>query len=1045
MHRLFALLGLGLALTLFLLLAPGLAGRPRPTPPPAAAHAVPGAGRALDLGHLPLAFAPQPGPAHAPARFQAQTPAGTLFFTPAAVVLALNTAGPRPQDSTRTHSALRTFNSGLKEAAPPAPAQVRLQWLGANPAPVLTGASPLAGRVNYFVGDDPAQWQTDLPTYSLLLYQELYPGISLRYGGTAGALKGTYTLAPGADPGAIRWRYQGVGPGTLDAAGNLHLPLASTAAGSPPPALVEQAPVAWQERAGQRAPVAIRYALGADGSIGFALGAYDRRRPLTIDPTLIYATYFGGSADDYGFAAALDAAGDLYITGSTTSADFPLVAPFQANCASGCDYAFVTKLDSTGTVLYSTYLGGDSFNQGLGIVVDAGGNAYVTGGTQSTNFPLMNPYQSTNRTGFTTAFVTKLSPTGAALVYSTYLGGSILEQGLHIAVDGTGAAYVAGYTESRDFPVLNAVQPSHGGDIDAFVTKFMPSGTALSYSTYLGGSDQEYPTGLAIDAVGSVYLAGETSSPDFPVRHAYQGVLKGPGDAFVTRLNASGSAFVYSTYLGGSGRDGAGGLAVDAAGNVYVAGATTSTDFPLVHPYQRVYAGGGQDGDVFVAKLNATGAALLYSTYLGGSGDDFTSAIGVDGAGNAYVTGLTLSTNFPLAAPIQSTLAGGYDVFVTQFQATGATLGYSTYLGGSGDDDVRGLAVDAAGTVYLVGGTRSTNFPVTADAFQTTLLGTTDAFIARIDPRVLTPTPTVTGTPPTPLPTRTLWPRSTSTPTATPSPSPTPPCPEAHFVDVCVDAWYYPPVTDLVTLGAISGYTCGTPGEPCDPQNRPYFRPYADITRGQLTKAAIVAFAIPVSATEQLFADVPPDNAFYPYINTAFTLNIVGGYTCGGPGEPCDSQNRPYFRPYASITRGQASKIITLAQGWGVLTPPEASFEDVPASQPFYSYIETIRAAGTISGYDCGGPGEPCDATNRPYFRPGNNITRAQAAKILDLARTQAPPTPTPAATQTAAPALTATATPLPATASATPTSTSTAAVSTVTPTAGAKAGPPHP
>jgi hypothetical protein len=379
-------------------------------------------------------------------------------------------------------------------------------------------------------------------------------------------------------------------------------------------------------------------------------------------------------------------------------------------------------------LVYSTYLGGSSVDQASGIAVDASGNAYVTGRTVSTNFPTASPLQAANGGGYDT-FVAKLNTAGSALVYSTYLGGSGDDFGQGIAVDTSGNAYVTGWTFSTDFPTASPLQAASGGGLDAFVAKLNATGSALVYSTYLGGSAYDFGQGIAVGASGNAYITGYTDSTNFPTANPFQAAFGGGNDAFVTKLNAAGSALVYSTYLGGSGDEHGQGIGVDASGNASVTGFTDSTDFPTANPLQAGYGGGQYDA--FVAKLNAAGSALVYSTYLGGSGQDAGQGIAADASGNAYVTGNTQSTNFPTANPLQAANGGGQDAIVAKLNASGSTLAYSTYFGGSGDDFGVGIAVDAFGSGHVTGYTFSADFP-TANPLQA-YGGSGDAFVASLN------------------------------------------------------------------------------------------------------------------------------------------------------------------------------------------------------------------------------------------------------------------------------------------------------------------------
>ncbi|MCP4557291.1 MAG: hypothetical protein GY836_17945, partial [Herbaspirillum sp.] len=446
---------------------------------------------------------------------------------------------------------------------------------------------------------------------------------------------------------------------------------------------------------------------------------------------LSYSTYLGGDETDRGYGIAVDGSGNAYVTGYTGSTDFPTGQAFQGNV--GSVDAFVSKLaPSGGTLVYSTYLGGGGIDRGYGIAVDGSGNAYVTGYTGSTDFPTAQAFQGTYAGGSWDAFVSKVAPSGGTLVYSTYLGGGSGDSASGIALDTSGAAYVTGYTWSTNFPTGQAFQGAlgGGGNYDAFVSKLAPGGTALTYSTYLGGAGYETGNGIAVDGSGNAYVTGYTTSTDFPTAQAFQGTRPGDYDAFVSKLAPSGATLTYSTYLGGGSIDYGRGIAVDNSGNAYVTGETFSTDFPTAQAFQGTNV--GASWDAFVSKLAPSGAALAYSTYLGGGAGDFGFGIAVDNPGNAYVTGQTGSADFPTGQALQGTNAGSSDAFVSKLAPTGATLTYSTYLGGFFNDFGYGIAVDTSGNAYVTGFTGSYDFP-TAQAFQgTNAGGDYDAFVFKI-------------------------------------------------------------------------------------------------------------------------------------------------------------------------------------------------------------------------------------------------------------------------------------------------------------------------
>jgi hypothetical protein len=412
------------------------------------------------------------------------------------------------------------------------------------------------------------------------------------------------------------------------------------------------------------------------------------------------------------------------VIGLTWSLDFPTSNALQPNPGGNSEEGdvFVAKFNPEGLLVYSTYLGGSSYDDGMGIAVDEDGNAYLTGRTQSPDFPTKNALQPELAGGLfdDDFFITKLNPNGSALVYSTYLGGATGQDlGFGLAVDNERNVYVAGVTASSDFPTLNPLQPAQAGFVDIVAAKLKADGSALVYSTYLGGGDHEELSGVAIDGYGCLYLAGWTFSNDFPMANPLKATLAdGDLDAFVTKISADGSAFIYSTYLGGDDQDRANDITVDAFGAAYVTGISFSTNFPTVNPLQPVLSG---LNDAFVTKINSTGSALLYSTYLGGTDIEEGSGIAIDRRNNIYVSGRTRSADFPTldaAQPIPDSQDTPDNGFAAKLKADGSSLIYSTYLGGKDYDDVRRIAVDARGNAYVFGFTASDDLPTTPGAVQ---------------------------------------------------------------------------------------------------------------------------------------------------------------------------------------------------------------------------------------------------------------------------------------------------------------------------------------
>jgi beta-propeller repeat-containing protein len=717
------------------------------------ATAAPEARVSETYGKLPLHFEANRGQTHEDVRFLARGAGYSLFLTPTGAALTLT----KPESPARRPAA-----HGTSEPRVPATGTVlRMTFAGANPDPRVTGLGELPGKANYFIGNDPAKWRTNVPTYAKVRYTDLYPRIDLLYYGNQRQLEYDLVVRPGADPTRIVLDIQGAERLEVDKQGDLVL---QTSVGP----IRLRKPVTYQEIDGSRREIAGGYVRKGKHQVGFKLAAYDASQALVIDPVLSYSTYLGGSGDDGGSGIVVDTAGNAYVTGATSSIDFPTTAgTFQTTKGGGDNLhsnAFVTKFDPTGSALvYSTYLGGSDpkgADSGRGIAVDADGNAYVTGATNSIDFPttagVFQPTKFGGDNRHDNAFVTKLNPSGSALVYSTYLGGDFIDRGTGIALDAAGNVYVTGGTMSMYFPTTpGAFQTSRGTfNTHAFVTKLSPTGSDLVYSTYLGGSGEDVPLAITVDAAGNAFVTGYTLSSDFPTTAgAFQttkvgGVAYNAYDGFVTKLNPAGCALVYSTYLAGSGKDIGAAIAVDADGNAYVTGGTDSIDFPTTAgAFQTTYGGGGfGGGDAFVTKLDPTGSALVYSTFLGGSDADGGAGIAVDATGNAYVTGGTYSANFPTTAgAFQTTYGGGAsgvgDAFVTQLTPTGSALVYSTYLGGSGYDVGSAIALDTL-NAYVTGTTSSTDFPTTAGAFQTTKGGGYyDAFVAKIGDLVPPPPP----------------------------------------------------------------------------------------------------------------------------------------------------------------------------------------------------------------------------------------------------------------------------------------------------------------
>jgi hypothetical protein len=753
------------------------------------------AAMAGEYGALPLSFEVNKGQSDERVKFMARGKGYGLFLTAQEAVLSLH--GGRPKDFLRrliqnpVRQGISTHGNGsfarpvtFAEGGEPTNAGgdrdvLRLQLEHATPRTQPVGFDELPGVANYFIGNDPAAWHSNIATYSKVRYASVYKGVDLVYYGTQGQLEYDFVVAPGASASPIHMHFDGAKTLALTAAGDLTI---AADHGS----VIFKRPVVYQTINGRRTAVDGRFKLLAGNTIGFSVGRYDHGHPLVIDPVLAYSTYFGGTTVDFVTSVAAGSDGSAYVTGLTLSEDFPLTSgAFQAiNYASNANdvtTAFISKFNPSGTaLLYSTYIGGNAvsgtlYNQGdygKSIAVDSSGDAFVAGYTYSVNFPVTNgAYQTGARqqAHSATGFVTKLNPAGTGLIYSTYLGGNIFDEPTAMTIDSAGNAYISGVTYSTDFPTTSGViqtvnKSANTSNTNQFVSKLNPTGTALVYSTYLGGGsnvnspigDLFYTNPIVVDSSGNAYVAAFTSSGNFPVTAgAYQTTNHGGFSATLSKLNPTATALIYSTYLGGSADTYSQGLAVDASGNAYVGGFTSSTDFPVTSGafqttnkatvYTSNNGNNPSDTNGFVTKINPTGSALIYSTYLGGTagpwGGDQVYSLALDSAGDVYVAGSVTSDDFPVTSnAFQSTNKGAthccdyttYDTnaFLAEFNPSGTALLYSTYFGGSGQQNPEGagpvngdgaddIALSSTGELFMVGFTGSSNFPTTADAFDT--------------------------------------------------------------------------------------------------------------------------------------------------------------------------------------------------------------------------------------------------------------------------------------------------------------------------------------
>ena len=755
------------------------------------------------LEKSPLLFVENRGQVDARVAYYVQGGDTTIYFTPQGLMFALVDKHEAQQiaDNLGSHGAGKAINPapGSKRLKAARRWAVNLNFIGANRDVMPRGESPTATTISYFRGRKD-QWKTGLASYSMLVYSDLWPGIDLVYRGTATRLKYEFIVKPGADPEQIKLAYSGATGVRLNPSGQLEV---STPVGS----FQDDRPISYQEINGKQSVVATSFNLQTDRIqnrratkshlsprkskiqnrkvYGFRVGKYDKRKPLVIDPAvIIYAGFIGGMNTDSALRIAVDDAGNAYIVGHTTSntsEGFPAtVGPDTtfnpARQAGSASFEFIdvyvakVKADGTGLV-YAGYIGGHGNQVATGIAVDGAGNAYVVGGTDSypvNGFPATvgpklaySGAPASNSAGIfdwflADGFIAKVNASGTGLAYCGYIGGDNFDFAYSVAVDQAGSAYVTGETSSSPASLPVTVGPSltyGGGSFDTFVAKVKADGTGFDYLGYIGGSGTDRGFAIAVDSAGSAYITGETgsSSSSLPVKVGPSLTFGGINDAFVAKVKPDGSGLVYLGYIGGAGIDVGSGIAVDSAGNAYVAGGTRSPEssFPVTAGPKLTYNGSDSSmfGDAFIAKVRADGTGFVYAGYIGGSGGDTGFDIKLDGAGNAYVVGATTSANFPVTDG--STFKGGTtygDAFVAVVKADGSGLAAAGYFGGTNDDVGTGIALDSAGNVYITGSTISTetSFPVTAGPFMA-YKGSQDAFVAKLRFNVSATAPTVTG------------------------------------------------------------------------------------------------------------------------------------------------------------------------------------------------------------------------------------------------------------------------------------------------------------
>lgn len=709
-----------------------------------------------NYGKLPLSFERNQGQSNKAVKFLSRGKGYTLFLTPTEAVFSLR-------------------NSEKKTSA------LRMKLVGADEQAQLNGEQELQGKVNYLVGNDRSKWRTGIPTFRKVHYDDVWPGVDMVWYGTQTELEYDFVVKPGSDVSSVRVAFEGAEKMWLDDRGNLMI-------ASNGEEVKHSAPVVYQEQEEGRVSVTGKYVIKGTNEFGFEVGDYDHSKPLVIDPVLTYSSYIGGDSSDVGFTVAANAAGEAYVAGESTSstASFPLRNAIQGEQDSSL--AFITRMNANGTdIIYSTFFG-DSNEDCIfdvcgteirGIAVAADGKISITGAVYNFNseskFPVTdNAFQ---KNGFclgncgldpdriVDAFVTMFSADGSQLIYSSFFGGSAsasagltgraFDTGNAIAIDSSNRIYITGQTASNNLPTKHAFQWSRHSEFagfDAFVAVFNPNATggnaSLLYSSYYGGDGDEIGRGIAVDNDRNAYIVGSTASTDLetksvassPLQTAFQG---GSTDGFVAKIDTEAdgnSSLTYSTYFGGNINDRVESVAVDPLQRAYITGASNSS--PSSFPLKNAFDSTQQNGEAFVAKLNADGTALFYCSFLGGNNGN-TSADGEEGlgltidfGGNVYVTGRTTSgATFPQLLPLSSDLLG--TAFLTKIEATISNntvpkILYSTTFGGPRAKG-EAIALDPRGNVYLAG-TTGDGLTTTAGAFDTSFSGgPNDAFVAKFN------------------------------------------------------------------------------------------------------------------------------------------------------------------------------------------------------------------------------------------------------------------------------------------------------------------------
>ncbi len=667
---------------------------------------------------------------------------------------------------------------------------IKIILLDTDQIPQSKGVNQKQGKINYFSGQEKETWQHNIPLYEKVTYQSVYPGINLLYYGNNGKFEYDFIVAPYIDYRIIKLKFEGIEKMELNGTGDL---LLYTEQGT----IVQKAPLVYQENNYEKQIIESQYLLTDNNQVSFQIADYDETRPLIIDPVLTYASYLGNKNNEEGNDIVVDSDRNTYIVGSTTSVDFPINNPLQNKHGGGKYDLFVSKFDANNALVFTTYLGGSANDKGLSIAVDQTGYIYIAGETDSRDFPIRLPIQSTlsgnnncneGKSDCNDAFIAKLNKDGSELLFSTYLGGNNKEIARSIAVDNEENVYIAGVTTSYNFPVQNEIQStlkqqeaSEGklrelcgvslsiknyGDI--FISKLDTKNISYIFSTYLGGTCVDAAFGIDLDNSKNIFVTGMTASPDFPVQIdadvcselniteeeclPFQENFKFQTDIFLLKLNPEGNKILYATYFGDSGAEIGLDVATDNAGSAYITGYTDSPNLGHLNPFQGKHGGGR---DAFIAKFSAEKGGLLYSSYLGGDKDDEGHGIAVNTENEIYIAGKTSSDDFPVNNPIRGIYGGKGDAFISKLcfpvedenrsiddpcklsdeSSNLLRLVYSSYLGGSAKDSVKSISLteNINPEIFLVGKTKSTDLTTVNSLTGFTInQGKEDVFIAKL-------------------------------------------------------------------------------------------------------------------------------------------------------------------------------------------------------------------------------------------------------------------------------------------------------------------------